>query len=171
MDIKLDARNLIEADVKSALTDLDWFGKACPLCPPLLLSKRQFFGGFGQEVNALYAGKQTETELDVAAVAPGSLAFPAAVEGCPGLAVHRPLRGRDGIPELADEEALDPLGPCKFCPTTLRSRACSAPYDSSKLALLLDMGHTSRSWLQQGHESTPKLKTATVRPRPRQSGR
>ena len=27
MDIKLDARNLIEADVKSALTDLDWFGK------------------------------------------------------------------------------------------------------------------------------------------------
>ena len=28
MDIKLDARNLIEADVKSALTDLDWFGKA-----------------------------------------------------------------------------------------------------------------------------------------------
>ncbi|OLP79965.1 putative protein phosphatase 2C 6 [Symbiodinium microadriaticum] len=122
VDIKLDARNLIEADVKSALTDLDWFGKACPLCPPLLLSKRQFFGGFGQEVNALYAGKQTETELDVAAVAPGSLAFPAAVEGCPGLAVHRPLRGRDGIPELADEEALDPLGPCKFCPTTLRSR-------------------------------------------------
>ena len=28
VDIKLDARNLIEADVKSALTDLDWFGKA-----------------------------------------------------------------------------------------------------------------------------------------------
>jgi len=27
VDIKLDARNLIEADVKSALTDLDWFGK------------------------------------------------------------------------------------------------------------------------------------------------
>ena len=31
MDIKLDARNLIEADVKSALTDLDWFGKAAEL--------------------------------------------------------------------------------------------------------------------------------------------
>merc|ERR1711870_41417 len=45
VDIKLDARNLIEADVKSALTDLDWFGK----------------------VNALYAGKQTETEIDIAA--------------------------------------------------------------------------------------------------------
>merc|ERR1712190_68611 len=44
VDIKLDARNLIEADVKSALTDLDWFGK----------------------VNALYSGKQTETEVDVA---------------------------------------------------------------------------------------------------------
>mmetsp|Transcript_17324 Transcript_17324/g.33346 ORF Transcript_17324/g.33346 Transcript_17324/m.33346 type:complete len:127 (+) Transcript_17324:85-465(+) len=44
VEIKLDARNLIEADVKSALTDLDWFGK----------------------VNAIYAGKQTETELDVA---------------------------------------------------------------------------------------------------------
>merc|ERR1712217_94870 len=45
VEIKLDARNLIEADVKSALTDLDWFGK----------------------VNALYAGKQTETEIDIAA--------------------------------------------------------------------------------------------------------
>merc|ERR1740138_129829 len=44
VDIKLDARNLIEADVKSALTDLDWFGK----------------------INALYAGKQTEAEIDVA---------------------------------------------------------------------------------------------------------
>merc|ERR1712176_1018803 len=44
VEIKLDARNLIEADVKSALTDLDWFGK----------------------VNALYSGKQTETEVDVA---------------------------------------------------------------------------------------------------------
>merc|ERR1719221_1324091 len=27
VDIKLDARNLIESDVRSALTDLDWFGK------------------------------------------------------------------------------------------------------------------------------------------------
>mmetsp|Transcript_43881 Transcript_43881/g.103783 ORF Transcript_43881/g.103783 Transcript_43881/m.103783 type:complete len:128 (-) Transcript_43881:101-484(-) len=43
-DIKLDARNLIEADVKSALTGLDWFGK----------------------INALYAGKQTEAEMDLA---------------------------------------------------------------------------------------------------------
>eukprot|EP00437_Effrenium_voratum_P052128 CAMPEP_0181533736 /NCGR_PEP_ID=MMETSP1110-20121109/73320_1 /TAXON_ID=174948 /ORGANISM="Symbiodinium sp., Strain CCMP421" /LENGTH=119 /DNA_ID=CAMNT_0023664947 /DNA_START=57 /DNA_END=417 /DNA_ORIENTATION=- len=51
VDIKLDARNLIEADVKSALTDLDWFGK----------------------VNALYAGKQTETELDVAAKTIGAM--------------------------------------------------------------------------------------------------
>merc|ERR1712203_921945 len=45
VDIKLDARNLMEADVKSALTDLDWFGK----------------------VNALYAGKQVEAELAIAA--------------------------------------------------------------------------------------------------------
>merc|ERR1712085_108885 len=45
VDIKLDARNLIEADVKSALTDLDWFGK----------------------INALYAGKQVEAEMSVAA--------------------------------------------------------------------------------------------------------
>merc|ERR1712187_429595 len=45
IDIKLDARNLIEADVKSALTDLDWFGK----------------------VHALYAGKAAEAETDVAA--------------------------------------------------------------------------------------------------------
>uniref|UniRef100_A0A7S2HC67 Uncharacterized protein n=1 Tax=Alexandrium andersonii TaxID=327968 RepID=A0A7S2HC67_9DINO len=45
VEIKLDARNLIEADVKSALTDLDWFGK----------------------VHALYAGKQTEAEMDIAA--------------------------------------------------------------------------------------------------------
>merc|ERR1739845_53632 len=45
VEIKLDARNLMEADVKSALTDLDWFGK----------------------VNALYAGKQVEAELAVAA--------------------------------------------------------------------------------------------------------
>merc|ERR1711935_1066775 len=44
VDIKLDARNLIEADVKSALTDLDWYGK----------------------LNALYAGKQTEAEMDIA---------------------------------------------------------------------------------------------------------
>mmetsp|Transcript_79307 Transcript_79307/g.137505 ORF Transcript_79307/g.137505 Transcript_79307/m.137505 type:complete len:127 (-) Transcript_79307:171-551(-) len=44
IDIKIDARNLIEADVKSALTDLDWFGK----------------------INALYAGKATEAELDIA---------------------------------------------------------------------------------------------------------
>merc|ERR1712216_919845 len=43
IDIKLDARNLIEADVKSALTDLDWFGK----------------------INALYSGKQVEAEMDV----------------------------------------------------------------------------------------------------------
>mmetsp|Transcript_125495 Transcript_125495/g.313518 ORF Transcript_125495/g.313518 Transcript_125495/m.313518 type:complete len:126 (+) Transcript_125495:100-477(+) len=45
VDIKLDARNLMEADVKSALTDLDWFGK----------------------INALYSGKQVEAELAVAA--------------------------------------------------------------------------------------------------------
>mmetsp|Transcript_24207 Transcript_24207/g.50322 ORF Transcript_24207/g.50322 Transcript_24207/m.50322 type:complete len:127 (-) Transcript_24207:96-476(-) len=45
VEIKLDARNLIEADVKSALTDLDWFGK----------------------VHALYAGKQTEAEMEIAA--------------------------------------------------------------------------------------------------------
>merc|ERR1711988_257657 len=44
VDIKLDARNLIESDVKSALTDLDWFGK----------------------IGALYAGKQTEAEIDIA---------------------------------------------------------------------------------------------------------
>merc|ERR1712187_108465 len=44
VDIKPDARNLIEADVKSALTDLDWYGK----------------------LNALYAGKQTEAEMDIA---------------------------------------------------------------------------------------------------------
>merc|ERR1711975_170428 len=44
VDIKLDARNLIEADVKSALTDLDWYGK----------------------LTALYAGKQTEAEMDIA---------------------------------------------------------------------------------------------------------
>ena len=36
VDIKLDARNLIEADVKSALTDLDWFGKAGFHIAPLL---------------------------------------------------------------------------------------------------------------------------------------
>nr|ABI14290.1 hypothetical protein [Pfiesteria piscicida] len=45
VDIKVDARNLMEADVKSALTDLDWFGK----------------------VHALYAGKQVEAEMAVAA--------------------------------------------------------------------------------------------------------
>merc|ERR1712187_771314 len=45
IDIKHDAKNLIEADVSSALTDLDWFGK----------------------INALYAGKQVETEMAVAA--------------------------------------------------------------------------------------------------------
>merc|ERR1712007_71817 len=44
IDIKLDARNLIEADVKSALTDLDWFGK----------------------IHARYAGKQTEAEIHIA---------------------------------------------------------------------------------------------------------
>ena len=44
IDIKIDARNLIESDVKSALTDLDWFGK----------------------IGALYAGKQTEAEIDIA---------------------------------------------------------------------------------------------------------
>merc|ERR1712014_232594 len=44
IDIKLDARNLIESDVKSALTDLDWFGK----------------------IHALYAGKQTEAEIEIA---------------------------------------------------------------------------------------------------------
>merc|ERR1711924_474589 len=44
VDIKLDARNLIEADVKSALTDLDWYGK----------------------LYVLYAGKQTEAEMDIA---------------------------------------------------------------------------------------------------------
>merc|ERR1719409_1834805 len=44
IDIKLDARNLIEADVKSALTDLDWFAK----------------------IHALYAGKQTEAEMYIA---------------------------------------------------------------------------------------------------------
>lgn len=51
VEIKLDARNLIEADVRSALTDLDWFGK----------------------VNALYAGKQTEAELDLASKVLSSL--------------------------------------------------------------------------------------------------
>ena len=50
IDIKIDSRNLIEADVKSALTDLDWFGK----------------------INALYAGKQVEAEVDVAAKAMGA---------------------------------------------------------------------------------------------------
>merc|ERR1711915_1169228 len=45
VDIKLDARNLMEADVKSALTDLDWFGK----------------------VNALYADKQVEAQMSIAA--------------------------------------------------------------------------------------------------------
>eukprot|EP00811_Abedinium_folium_P015821 NODE_24773_length_611_cov_4.500000.p1 GENE.NODE_24773_length_611_cov_4.500000~~NODE_24773_length_611_cov_4.500000.p1 ORF type:complete len:128 (+),score=33.55 NODE_24773_length_611_cov_4.500000:76-459(+) len=44
VSIKIDAHNLIESDVKSALTDLDWFGK----------------------INALYAAKQTEAEIDVA---------------------------------------------------------------------------------------------------------
>ena len=52
IDIKLDARNLIESDVKSALTGLDWFGK----------------------INALYAGKQTEAEMDVAKKALSSVA-------------------------------------------------------------------------------------------------
>ncbi|CAE8656403.1 unnamed protein product [Polarella glacialis] len=51
VDIKLDARNLIEADVKSALTDLDWFGK----------------------VNALYAGKQTEAEIEIAGKTIGAI--------------------------------------------------------------------------------------------------
>merc|ERR1712007_279372 len=48
---KLDARNLIEADVKSALTDLDWFGK----------------------IHALYAGKQTEAEVDIASKTIGAM--------------------------------------------------------------------------------------------------
>merc|ERR1712085_230560 len=51
IEIKLDARNLIEADVKSALTDLDWFGK----------------------VNALYAGKKKEAELDIASKTLGNM--------------------------------------------------------------------------------------------------
>merc|ERR1712218_201457 len=51
VNIKLDARILIEADVKTALTDLDVFGK----------------------VNALYAGKQVEAELEVAAKAIGGM--------------------------------------------------------------------------------------------------
>merc|ERR1712039_670282 len=51
VDIKLDARNLIEADVKSALTDLDWFGK----------------------IHALYAGKQTEAEVAIAAKTIGAM--------------------------------------------------------------------------------------------------
>merc|ERR1719229_329539 len=51
VDIKLDARNLIEADVKSALTGLDWFGK----------------------ITALYAGKQTECEMDIAAKTIGAM--------------------------------------------------------------------------------------------------
>merc|ERR1711937_810939 len=50
-EIKLDARNLIEADVKSALTDLDWFGK----------------------IHALYAGKQTEAEIEIAAKTIGAM--------------------------------------------------------------------------------------------------
>merc|ERR1719235_1897071 len=52
IDIKIDARNLIEADVKSALTDLDWFGK----------------------VRALYVGKATEAELDIATKTVGAAA-------------------------------------------------------------------------------------------------
>merc|ERR1711879_1140551 len=58
VDIKLDARNLMEADVKSALTDLDWFGK----------------------INALYSGKQVEAELAVAAkvVSAGPVKYPVA---------------------------------------------------------------------------------------------
>lgn len=45
VSIKLDARNLMEADVKTALTELDWFGK----------------------VHALDAGKQVEAEMSMAA--------------------------------------------------------------------------------------------------------
>merc|ERR1712087_578960 len=51
VDIKIDARNLIEADVESALTDLDWFGK----------------------IHALYAGKQTEAEIDIATKTIGAM--------------------------------------------------------------------------------------------------
>merc|ERR1711937_307628 len=51
VDIKLDAHNLIESDVKSALTDLDWFGK----------------------IRALYAGKQTEAAIDIATQTIGAM--------------------------------------------------------------------------------------------------
>merc|ERR1719321_1920162 len=50
VEIKLDARNLIDSNVKSALTDLDWYGK----------------------IRALYAGKQSEAEIDVAEKTIGS---------------------------------------------------------------------------------------------------
>merc|ERR1712187_99269 len=51
IDIKIDANNLIEADVKSALTDLDWFGK----------------------ISALYAGKAAEAEIDIATKTIGAM--------------------------------------------------------------------------------------------------
>merc|ERR1712113_171080 len=51
IDIKIDANNLIEADVKSALTDLDWFGK----------------------ISALYAGKAAEAEMDIATKTIGAM--------------------------------------------------------------------------------------------------
>lgn len=45
VDIKLDARNLIEADVKSALTDLDWFGKeTAGGTQPVFRCKRRVLG-------------------------------------------------------------------------------------------------------------------------------
>jgi len=51
IDIKVDAVNLIEADVKSALTDLDWYPK----------------------IQALYAGKQSEVQMDFTEKAVGSI--------------------------------------------------------------------------------------------------
>merc|ERR1712087_619359 len=47
----IDIKNLIEADVKSALTDLDWYGK----------------------VHALYAGKAVEAEIDIASKTIGAM--------------------------------------------------------------------------------------------------
>jgi len=51
IDIKIDAVNLIEADAKSSLTDLDWFAK----------------------IRALYAGKQSEVQMSVAEKAVGNI--------------------------------------------------------------------------------------------------
>mmetsp|Transcript_16800 Transcript_16800/g.37139 ORF Transcript_16800/g.37139 Transcript_16800/m.37139 type:complete len:125 (+) Transcript_16800:53-427(+) len=57
IEIKIDAHNLIEADVKTALTSLDWFGK----------------------VRALYTGQATMTECDVALrTAGGAFKYPVA---------------------------------------------------------------------------------------------